>query len=597
MKRSKSHRIDARAKKIFNYNSPDHWSVQKPDEDYGLDYFVQVFEDDDIGEATEILFYIQLKGTTNYNQNDTHVKFSSEIEYLKYFIKLPVPVFLVVVDVNTEDYCWLFLQKYINEELKDTKKWNTQKSTTLYIPKENTFSNPEIIEKCAREGIRYCNMLVHGIADYHIRYQVEKITNDPIKKAKLLDDDFSRELKERINVTFDLLNKDNISESENNILKVYKRTVDDEKNIFEHLKSIIVLTRLQIQHTSGEQEQLSKYLEEGLDLSEKYDITPLISYFKGRKLEKNYYDLQNKLSSLLNANKVIDTTFQTDNEFYINQQNEIFMIRVSIHEIFDEITQLIRKSVNDENLFSSIELIELLIEIQLHYIQTIQNYEEQSNLNNLFNQVKDLITSYEKFAEITDNFYDKCNLFQFKSVYYSLKNDEKCLDIIEELIKYANENNSEFIENKSKTLKEHMEYKFNNQKTNLSTKEIMEEYEQLLSFVKNQFGEEHEYAIPIIKGIHDLNPQRVLKNCINLELEYKHAGLYEEIYGLYSAGTKVLYCRHGEMKYGSDLDDVYMEFSEEFCNNCEYKQERDLQWEYRDSYVESDEFRELLKFI
>ena len=118
-------------------------------------------------------------------------------------------------------------------------------------------------------------MLVHGIVDYNIRYQVEKITNDAIKKAKLLDDDFSKELKERINISFDLIDKENeLTQAKKNILKVYKRTVDEEENIFEHLKSIILLTRLPNHHTPDEQEQLSKYLEEGLDLSKKYEITP-----------------------------------------------------------------------------------------------------------------------------------------------------------------------------------------------------------------------------------------------------------------------------------------------------------------------------------
>ena len=124
---------------------------------------------------------------------------------------------------------------------------------------------------------------------------------------------------------------------------------------------------------------------------------------------------------LLTAKELTDSISPMGNEYYINLQSEIFLIRVSIHEIFDKITQLIKESVDGENLFSSIELIELLIEIQLKYIETIQFYEEQSILDNLFNQVNDLISSYEKFAEITDNFYDRCNLLQSKSVYYSLK--------------------------------------------------------------------------------------------------------------------------------------------------------------------------------
>lgn len=74
-----------------------------------------------------------------------------------------MPVFLVVVDTINEEYCWLFIQKYINEELNVKKpNWKSQQTITLYIPIENTFSNPQIIEQTAAEGSQYCNFLVNG---------------------------------------------------------------------------------------------------------------------------------------------------------------------------------------------------------------------------------------------------------------------------------------------------------------------------------------------------------------------------------------------------------------------------------------------------
>ena len=85
MKRPKQHKIDSRAQKIFLSNCPDNWSTSELSNDYGIDYFVQVFEDDDAGESTKISFIIQLKGTENYNQTDNYVKFPMKVDTLKYY--------------------------------------------------------------------------------------------------------------------------------------------------------------------------------------------------------------------------------------------------------------------------------------------------------------------------------------------------------------------------------------------------------------------------------------------------------------------------------------------------------------------------------
>lgn len=94
MKRPKQHKIDSRAQKIFANNCPDNWSLSEPSNDYGLDYLVQVFEDNEIGESTKISFFIQLKGTEKYKQNNTHVKFQMKTDTLEYyFTKVSLPVF------------------------------------------------------------------------------------------------------------------------------------------------------------------------------------------------------------------------------------------------------------------------------------------------------------------------------------------------------------------------------------------------------------------------------------------------------------------------------------------------------------------------
>ena len=102
------------------------------------------------------------------------------------------PVFLVVVDVINEEYCCLFIQKYINEELNIKRpNWKSQETVTVDIPIKNTFSNSKIIEQVAEEGSSYCNLLINGIPTQELMWKVKNITNDPIKKSEDLKNKYS----------------------------------------------------------------------------------------------------------------------------------------------------------------------------------------------------------------------------------------------------------------------------------------------------------------------------------------------------------------------------------------------------------------------
>lgn len=136
MKRSETHKTDSRAKKIFESFCPDNWSIQKPDEDYGIDYYVRVFEADENEEATDIFFGIQLKGTKEFKKDNDFIKYNMEVKYLQfYYSKVNYPIFLVLININTEEICWLFIQKYINEKIFPTSKLSQQKNIMLKIPK------------------------------------------------------------------------------------------------------------------------------------------------------------------------------------------------------------------------------------------------------------------------------------------------------------------------------------------------------------------------------------------------------------------------------------------------------------------------------
>ena len=210
--------------------SPKNWSLSELSEDYGIDYFVQVF-DMDTDEATNISFIIQLKGTEKYKKHGNHVKFRIRTDYLKYYYnKVDKPVFLVVVDVINEEYCCLFIQKYINEELNIKRpNWKSQETVTVDIPIKNTFSNPKIIEQVAEKGSSYCNLLIYGIPTQELMWKVKNITNDPIKKSEDLKNKYSEIYSAQTRVGFEFIQNQNDSiNAKKSFQSIYNKTKDDK---------------------------------------------------------------------------------------------------------------------------------------------------------------------------------------------------------------------------------------------------------------------------------------------------------------------------------------------------------------------------------
>ena len=107
--------------------------------------------------------------------------------------------------------------------------------------------------------------------------------------------------------------------------------------------------------------------------------------------------------------------------------------------------------------------------------------------------------------------------------------------------------------------------------------------------------DESDEAIVLKRAVRDLNPKRVLDNCKNLELHYGHGGPYAKFFGLASDGLKTIYCKHGGIITNWNLDDVYDEFYNKYCKECEHKIKQDFKWDPdKLSYVKSKKFKEIL---
>src|SRR5262245_22247915 len=103
MQRPRAHQIDEQAQVILRAAFPSTWVLNEQYKDYAKDYLVEMGEDD--GTITGGRFYIQLKGQERVplKMGGKTVSFRLKRNHAEHFHGITdLPVFLVVVDVNTK---------------------------------------------------------------------------------------------------------------------------------------------------------------------------------------------------------------------------------------------------------------------------------------------------------------------------------------------------------------------------------------------------------------------------------------------------------------------------------------------------------------
>ncbi|MBE7639353.1 DUF4365 domain-containing protein [Salegentibacter sp. BLCTC] len=136
-KRPKQHQLEDKSIIKFQLELPENWVFREKNKDYGIDGEVEIFDEN--GEATGLIFYVQLKATTSTSLTEIlSIKF--KIDTLKYFKQLEIPVLLV----RYSEYQDKIYFKWVNNvdlsfSKKDTKTFNTKMSELQYWKKGTAY--------------------------------------------------------------------------------------------------------------------------------------------------------------------------------------------------------------------------------------------------------------------------------------------------------------------------------------------------------------------------------------------------------------------------------------------------------------------------
>jgi hypothetical protein len=113
------------------------FSVERIKEsDYGYD--LQIYTYNENGEIENGAVYLQLKATDNIERYEREGNFSYSLEraHLEIWLNEPMPVLLMLFDVQNEVAYWVYLQAYFEQSGISLESIN-QKTLTVHLDKKN----------------------------------------------------------------------------------------------------------------------------------------------------------------------------------------------------------------------------------------------------------------------------------------------------------------------------------------------------------------------------------------------------------------------------------------------------------------------------
>lgn len=130
MQRPRQHIIETESKKSLNSIIPSHWVLRELAYDYGLDFMVEIFKDEN---STGNIFYIQLKGSDKTIE-DNVISYQLKKEHIEYYNSILSPVLFVLFSTTTNQFWGLW-----SNQLKDVliEKGSEQKTYKLNLDQEH----------------------------------------------------------------------------------------------------------------------------------------------------------------------------------------------------------------------------------------------------------------------------------------------------------------------------------------------------------------------------------------------------------------------------------------------------------------------------
>lgn len=596
MKRPIQHQIDTKAKRIFVNSLPTLWVEREQGSDYGVDYELEIFKQE---QSTGQIAKIQLKGTTNIKIKNGIIKFKLELPNVNYLLnEIKIPTFLFIVDVNTKNIYWKNIKcsKTIRSDFNAALK-KQRKSILIKIPETNTFDDKRELfpgeidlanSKIAFDGFNNIDnkTFINFIEDSD---SLEKCIIDSEIKLNLL---YGSKL-------FKILESgeyDKVIEEADKIISTIKGTNESIFNIL-YLRDFALEAILH----SVELDEKQKYLIsiENAQLFIKYLPRNNLS-FKCYSLI-NYHTKHLEYLCWIEFGIYSNTLLYTEKEEYLKlmantRRNDII---IYIHRLYNHILKLLKFQLKTEssNLLLAENIYRVVESLRRLVFRIVNEIGNEINNDNFLGHI---LTILDIGINISILNKDDKNTLRGKLLKIDLLrviDKKRSITYINNLMVSLKKNPDKSLFNMLKNIKDELLREQNDYK--LTIDDEINHYKQMASGLGINLDDKEDDISKIINiGIKDLNPHRILKNCIHLFVQIDSFGIPAQMMKLPTAGSKILHCTKHHYAIGSmELDFIYKSFEKEYCSKCKNRKPQKKGWEWnREWQIEQDKkYEELIK--
>jgi hypothetical protein len=116
-------------------------TVDRPQEDYGIDLVVNTFDEEGYAEAGNLLFQLKASDNLKYSTDGSYISFKVEVKHYHYWMKQAMPVFLILYDAKAVKAYWLYVQPYFAAQKRPRKNAGT---ITVRVPVANELTEQTV---------------------------------------------------------------------------------------------------------------------------------------------------------------------------------------------------------------------------------------------------------------------------------------------------------------------------------------------------------------------------------------------------------------------------------------------------------------------
>jgi len=588
VKRSEEHVKETKSIKIFNDSVPDEWICRRIDQDYALDFEIEIVEDKQVSGKTLL---VQLKSSESFLIENGVVSYQFETSKLQYYLQKNVPVLVVLVDLGSKRSYWLFVQEYIYEQIEKTNPaWTQQKTITLRIPAVNEWSNClDTVRDIAFEGPFYLVMKeISSIQTSKLlswRKNVETLTELEGFKEKM--DEKAQEI--GLELSYRYMKEDRPEKALAAMRKVYNESKADSMN---RLKAIGVLVWQYNPTRMDENTILFKLASEGVAVSQKLNSKPHFLYFKGIAIQTLFFKLAQRLGDELILKKVSEQTKGGIAEPFlaISASKTIS----TLYEIKSDFVSTLGDAESSKQYVVFTDLLRRFALMQLFLYQNLITFVDSEKMTDLLDSAKAALDLSWKIADATNQVDTKCVVLEdFALFYYMTNNVAMRREVLKECIGLSEKIGHKGFATSCKEKYEHYEkarpFITGPKDVPESTKEDFdrlsdEEVDKMHRFLLKTAGIDvdgnDEFAELARVGLKDRNPERVLRHCEHLYVEVVSYGPIWDMVGLTTTGQKLLFCEKKGSIIGWKLDEIFEKLKTTYCSGCSFHSPRPQEWKW-----------------